>query len=254
MLKPALALALAAAALAVVQPAHAGTDLRDVSIKPSDSPYAAPPRIAVKWEHGRLVVSDDAVRIPVSIGGYVKNLSTKYEISLANVSVESVFGKGRNYSLMPRNSSAFDGVRSIAGNRTLYFSRNNLGPLVKQALDTCRGYHGAGQKSFPLSFPLALHVSAGKKYYGGHKDNVVKDAYTDIKGEVMCPGEPQRTKPAPVRTAPKLTVLSADLAIVNGVSKSCPKKIFMVATFETNRAGNSSSCFAAATARRSSRP
>ncbi len=240
MLKPALATAIALSAF-VASPALADTKLRGVDIKPNDSPFAGAAQITVERKAGKLAVSDVTVLVNVRTGGYMKNTAKKYTIFVADVFVQNIWGKGAAYPLTPRNLQNGDGVRSIEGKKTLYFNKANLGPLAKQALDFCGGHNGAEAKSFSLSFPLTLTVKAGEEYYGGHRDIVTKEAYTEVAGYVTCPGKPQRTalpdKPASERMAIPPKVKSAKLAIVNGIGEACPKPVFLVATFETDRAG-----------------
>lgn len=237
MLKSLFATAAALAAL-WVGPAHAGTKLKGVDLKPLTGPFAGGPRIAVEFKNGKLAIADGPVYVGVRTGGHIDNVSKKYSIFVADVFVQDIWGKGADYPLTPRNLQFGDGIRGIDGNRTLYFTKANLGPLAKQALDICSAHPGSEPKSYGIDFPLTLTVKAGREYYDGHRDIVTREASTIVHGDVMCPAKPQRTKVPPQRTPVPPKVLSANLAIVNGIGKACPKKVFLVATFETDHAGS----------------
>jgi len=240
MFKCAAATTIAFATLAST-PSMAATKLTGVDLKPWTGQFVGSPTIEVKRDKsGKLYVPNTVVQIPVRTGGKVENVLKRYMIYEAKIFVDAgVFGKGGAYDIMPPNNPNRNvGVRSINDNRSLPFVKAHLGPVVKQAIDRCTGYRGKGEKAFPIQIPLALSVKAGEIGASNFTEVVRKTAYTNIDANVRCPGAggPVRD-PGSASTPIPPKVKSVKLAIVNGVIRSCPKKVFVVGTFETDKAG-----------------
>ena len=170
--------------------AYADTKLHDVSINASSSEWVAPPRIHVMWndKNTQRKVTDDPIYLPLKVSGKIKNVDKSYKIVKAWVFVPgSTKTTGSaippyGYTLLRNNP-----VRDIGGSKTVVFTKKYLRHLEEQAINICNAKAQANKTSFHrINISLALSVTAGKAYYGGHKKLVHKSDGTVIAGDVAC--------------------------------------------------------------------
>ncbi|MFN0265080.1 hypothetical protein ACKTEK_14520 [Tepidamorphus sp. 3E244] len=220
------------AAIAVVvatgflaSPAQAETKLRGVGIVSNQNALGALPRLVAVRSGNKIVLKDQQVRIPVRIGGTVKNASRHFVISFADVRS----GGGQRFNVKPRSGD----MRSVNASIVLPFRKKHYGTMGSNALKACNGYAGTTQTVIGFSFPLVLEVGA---YNSRYKPEVgspytswpgasVKSAKVVMQGEVVCPAAAR-----PVR------VSSVNLNIKRA-NAACPMKVVLAASIRTDKAG-----------------
>lgn len=233
--KTAALTAIAVSAIASSQ-AVAATRLEGVALKPWTNQFVAPIVVEVVRDKGKLRVEDATVNVPIRIGGVIKNVIKAYEMMEASIRFDSFPWTSNYYVLLPGTSRG--PRRNINQNKVLHLTAQQSQPFTKQALDICGKHKDRSPRQYPMKVSAQLKVEAGyQRSNGDFTQRVTKHASTSIDAFVNCPGAvPSRT---PVDDVPAIPpkVKSVDLAIVNGIG-ACPKPVFVVGTFEADRAGS----------------